>query len=45
MKKQFHKFLNTAGKNLISFCLAYGAIITIGRISLLFFGEPDFPEA
>lgn len=44
MKNKFLRFFNSTGKYLLSFCLAYGAIIRIGRLSLILFGEPEFPE-
>lgn len=44
MKAKLLKFFNSTGKYLISFCLAYAAVLRIGRLSLLLFGEPKFPE-
>jgi hypothetical protein len=41
---KFHTILKSAGKGLVQCCLAYGAMITFGHFSLLFFGEPEFPE-
>lgn len=44
MKAKLFKFFNSTGKYMISFCLAYAAIIRIGHFSLVLFGEPKFPE-
>lgn len=39
-----HKLLNSVGKAIIEFGLAYSTFIVLGTWCIIFFGEPEFPQ-
>lgn len=44
LTQESHKLLNSVGKAIIKFGLAYSSLIIIGGWCIIFFGEPEYPQ-
>lgn len=44
LTQKSRKLLNSVGKTIIKLGLAYSTFLFIGGWSIIFFGEPEFPQ-